>query len=224
MVIYHGSEYIIKQPMPDLGRKNNDYGQGFYCTLSEDMAKEWATLRGNDGYANTYEMDMSGLNVIDLLDGEYSILNWLAILLANRTFRTDNNLTRQAKDYILKQFSVSCDDADVIIGYRADDSYFSYAMDFLNNGLSVSNLEKAMRLGKLGEQIFIKSPQAFERLKYMGSNIALKNEYYPKWLNRDNTARSSYFAMDSDLEGTFIMDILRESWRDGDERIQRIVR
>ena len=62
MVIYHGSEYIIKQPMPDLGRKNNDYGPGFYCTLSEDMAKEWATLRGNDGYANTYEMDMSGLN------------------------------------------------------------------------------------------------------------------------------------------------------------------
>lgn len=41
--------------------------------MSEDMAKEWATLRGNDGYANAYEMDMSGLNVIDRRDGDERI-------------------------------------------------------------------------------------------------------------------------------------------------------
>lgn len=38
MVLYHGSEYVIEYPQPWLGRKCNDYGQGFYCTESEKMA------------------------------------------------------------------------------------------------------------------------------------------------------------------------------------------
>ncbi|MBR2627880.1 MAG: DUF3990 domain-containing protein, partial [Peptococcaceae bacterium] len=40
-----------------------------------------------------------------------------------------------------------------MIGYRADDSYFSFANAFLNNTLSLRQLEKAMMLGKHGEQV-----------------------------------------------------------------------
>ena len=46
---------------------------------------------------------------------------------------------------------------DVIIGYRADDSYFSFAKDFINNTISVEQLAEAMRLGELGIQIVLKS-------------------------------------------------------------------
>ena len=41
----------------------------------------------------------------------------------------------------------------MIIGYRADDSYFSFANAFLNNTLSLEQLKEAMYLGKLGEQV-----------------------------------------------------------------------
>lgn len=36
---------------------------------------------------------------------------------------------------------------DVIVGYRADDSYFSYAMDFAMSNLSLEGLSDAMFLG-----------------------------------------------------------------------------
>jgi hypothetical protein len=54
---------------------------------------------------------------------------------------------------------------DLITGYRADDSYFDFAEAFLNNAITVRQLSRAMQLGKLGEQIVIKSKYAFSKIK-----------------------------------------------------------
>ena len=58
MLIYHGSNKIIEKPAFGLGKIHNDYGQGFYCTESIELAKEWACDRMRDGYANAYELDI----------------------------------------------------------------------------------------------------------------------------------------------------------------------
>ena len=42
-----------------------------------------------------------------------------------------------------------------MIGYRADDSYFRFAKDFINNTISIQKLAKAMELGMLGTQYII---------------------------------------------------------------------
>ena len=42
ITLYHGSEQIVEAPAFGLGRQNNDFGLGFYCTESEALAKEWA--------------------------------------------------------------------------------------------------------------------------------------------------------------------------------------
>lgn len=34
------------------------------------------------------------------------------------------------KEYLLDNFKVNYKDFDVIVGYRADDSYFAFAQDF----------------------------------------------------------------------------------------------
>ena len=49
--IFHGSEQIIKKPRFHSGNPHNDYGYGFYCTESEELAIEWAVTREHDGYA-----------------------------------------------------------------------------------------------------------------------------------------------------------------------------
>lgn len=41
MRIYHGSENIIEKPEYGKGKTTNDYGRGFYCTESFDLAREW---------------------------------------------------------------------------------------------------------------------------------------------------------------------------------------
>ena len=86
LIIYHGSQQIIETPKFGIGKKYNDYGQGFYCTENIELAKEWACPIKNDGYSNKYIMHFDGLNVMYLTKGEFNILHWLAILLAHRKF------------------------------------------------------------------------------------------------------------------------------------------
>lgn len=73
------------------------------------------------------------------------------------------------KEYLLDNFKVNYKDFDVIVGYRADDSYFAFAQDFLNGTISYQQLSKAMQLGKLGFQYVLKSKKAFDSIKYLGS-------------------------------------------------------
>ena len=57
ITIYHGSKQIVEVPTFGLGRKNNDFGLGFYCTESNDLAKEWAVSSLSDGFSNRYTLD-----------------------------------------------------------------------------------------------------------------------------------------------------------------------
>ena len=52
--IYHGSRKIIERPLFGEGKKNNDFGLGFYCTQNIDLAKEWAVNSLENGYSNSY--------------------------------------------------------------------------------------------------------------------------------------------------------------------------
>ena len=78
MVLWHGSQKIIEAPQFGLGKVHNDYGQGFYCTESLDLAREWACSGDADGFVNRYELDMTDLKVLDLLSPHYSVLHWIA--------------------------------------------------------------------------------------------------------------------------------------------------
>jgi len=179
LMIYHGSENIIEVPEYGKGKPYNDYGLGFYCTEYIDLAKEWACDNTHGGYANKYTLDMTGLKVLDLNSSEYSIIHWISILSQNRRFTIDNEFASSARDYILTNFPVKTDGYDIIKGYRADDSYFSYARDFLQNGISVRRLAQVMKLGNLGNQIVLISPKAFSQIKFVGYEEAPQEVHFP---------------------------------------------
>ena len=226
LTLYHGSQNIVKKPIYGEGNPKNDYGLGFYCTESLELAKEWACDQDADGFANVYSYDLTGLSVLNLTGGDYNILNRLFVLLENRTFSLDSDIIQMGKDYISENFSIGYKKYDVIKGYRADDSYFSFARDFLNNNISISKLEEAMALGELGEQVVAVSKKAFSRFKYEGAQEALNEIYYPKRMARDEKAREDYKkARDKEklLGEKYLLDIMREGWKNDDERLQRIV-
>lgn len=150
--LLHGSDHIIEQPDFLLGKANNDYGRGFYCTRELSLAQEWACQQNTDGFVNKYSLEQNSLKILNLLDGEHNILNWIALLLKNRTFRLSNEIAIDARNYIIEHFSIDLKEYDIVIGYRADDSYFSFAESFVQNGLPLRSLNQALRLGKLGEQ------------------------------------------------------------------------
>ena len=121
ITLFHGSDKIIERPYYGGSRDNNDYGNGFYCSESSDLAREWSVDENRDGFLNCYELYTDSLRVLRLCGGRYSILHWLAILLENRKFQITSKLAREAKRYLLEQFSVPYKDSDILIGYRADD-------------------------------------------------------------------------------------------------------
>lgn len=225
MIVYHGSKDIIEKPEFGKGNVRNDYGLGFYCTESINLAKEWACSNNEtNGYANKYELDLNEYNVLDLRKNEYSILNWIAILLKFRTFDVNSPLSLQAKEYILNNFYIDVENYDIIIGYRADDSYFSFAKDFVNNAISVEQLAKAMQLGELGIQIVLKSQKAFDKIKFVNYEVAECDEYYVKRVSRDHKARTAYSdcrKQNNISDDLFVLDIIRQGIKNGDEILRR---
>lgn len=212
ITLYHGSDKIISEPKCNLGKKYNDYGQGLYCTKHIELAKEWAVDEGRDGFVNIYEIDLAGMKILDLNSDSYSILHWLTVLLEHRNISVNTPVAIDGLEYLKEHYHVALDDYDLIIGYRADDSYFSFARAFISNSISVSQLQQAMYLGELGIQYFIKSEKAFSKLKFIEAIPVDLAEYYSNKVLRDSNARKNYKRITEsvDKNGTFLLDLMRK--------------
>lgn len=222
MILYHGSEKIIKNPKYGYGSSGNDFGRGFYCTENIELAKEWACKKNTDGFVNQYELNVSGLKILNLNDEKYHILNWLALLTKYRGYWQARSIAEEAKDFLQQKYLIDITPYDVIWGYRADDSYFSFAQDFIANTISLQILSRAMRLGKLGEQIVLKSEKAFSGMQYVNSLPALASEHFVKKAGRDLSARRAYTSekQKSDFRNDiYMVDILRGRVSDDELRI-----
>ena len=222
-IIYHGSDHMIEKPKFGYGKPYNDYGVGFYCTENPNMAKEWGVGIDHNGYSNQYKIECDGLTILDLNAPGYTMLHWLTILLENREFDASAPLAAEAKEYLMNTFHLDYKCADIIIGYRAEDSYFSFASDFINGAISYRQLCNAMRLGKLGQQFVLKSKVAFERLEFLGYKTANSKEWYKKKAFRDQTARRQYFDVEHNRRqrgDLYITTILDEEMKPNDLRLQ----
>lgn len=220
--LYHGSPEIVRKPLYGKGKAYNDYGQGFYCTEHLELAKEWACTENIDGYANLYEMETDGLHILNLSSEDFTILHWLALLMEHRRFRISTPVMKHGADWLKENFLVDLSAYDAVIGYRADDSYFSFARAFMNNEVSLTQLSHAVRLGKLGEQFVLKSSKAFEQIHFQSFEAADNTEYFPKRKARDDMARAAFRAEleEDDLEGLYLRDILRGEVQPDDPRLR----
>lgn len=215
ITLYHGSNTIIEQPVFGFGNPRNDYGLGFYCTPSHDLACEWACPDRTDGYVNRYALDTDGLKIRDLESEPYGTLHWLSVLVSNRVFNETTPLMTNMKKLLMDQYFVDLENVDIVIGSRADDSYFSFARAFLDNRISLRQLEHAMHLGKLGRQIALKSRRAFDLLPFQEAETVDASIWHARRMRRDRSARTDYARMiehDAFLpDDLFALDLLRST-------------
>ena len=228
MKLYHGSSSEIPHPALALGKPHNDYGRGFYCTEDIEMAREWACKgREPPGFANAYEFDADGLVILDLSGPDYTVLDWIAVLLAYRTFDLDTEVARDVRDYLSANFLPPVEKADAVIGYRADDSYFNYADAFVNNALPLRRLGEAMRLGRLGLQVALRTELAFSRLRFVGAEKVPWKVYHARYDTRDRAARTEWFESVKTAARTaddvFAIDIVRKGLKHGDASLREFL-
>lgn len=217
LIIYHGSNELKGLPVFGKGKKINDYGLGFYCAEDLEKAKLWSVMNNTNGFVNKYELDLKDLKILRLDDK--NICQWLAILAKYRI--VDDEGLKSILDRFIKKFlTVDVNDYDCIIGYRADDSYFSIVRRFFSGTIALEDLSNLLHLGNLGYQFVLKSKKAFERLKFSECYNVDKSEYYSKYVKSDLRARRSadYIFKSSVLfqgKGTTVFNVLKEEKPNG---------
>ena len=213
--LYHGSENVVEKPIYHypLSGVANDYGLGFYCTGNLDMAKEWANRKTRSGYVSKYAFDERGLRILDLCDkSQYSVLNWIAILLHNRVLPETDRLEYGDCIAYLERFYVDVEAYDVVIGYRADDAYFAFPRMFLRNVLTYERLEEIYLLGNLGKQYVLISEKAFSRIKFL-EGILSEPIFHDRYCRRKEAADNSYRELEREertSKGWRLRDLMRE--------------
>lgn len=224
MLLYHGSNHIVEKPVYGYGRTDNDFGRAFYCSNDQELAKEWASADASGGFINCYDFDPEGLNCLnvtvdrksqpDLPFGNINddrVLRWLALLIQNRKLRLGSPIEKRGADYLLNQYLPHIRNVDYFIGYRADDSYFSFARAFLSNTITISQLAAAMFLGELGLQYVLRSRKAFERIRFIKADPVDGAVYYPRRYLRDHAARQAFQSIleEEAKDGLYISELIR---------------
>lgn len=168
--LYHAGYVVIEHPDIHYGRKNADFGQGFYTTDNSEFARRWAREKpGTDIIINSYSLDTGNLKVKEFKrDTE-----WFEYIFANRRMNPDIYA-----------------DYDVIIGPIANDTIYDTLGIITSGFLSDEEAMKVLMVGPCFRQIVLKSERAASNLKFLSSQV----------LSGDDIAEARVkFAQDNEL-------------------------
>jgi len=148
MLLYHTGYQEIRKPDIHYGRKNADFGQGFYLTANRDFACRWAKeQRGMLPVLNTYELTEEGLAIHRFNRDD----SWFGYIFSNRAGKEDTL------------------PADVVIGPIANDTIYDTFGIITSGFLRREMALKLLLIGPLYEQIVIKTEKAASLLKWLSA-------------------------------------------------------
>lgn len=213
MKLYYGADHKIIKPIFGFGNPSNDYGLGFYMTPTFNAAKLWAS-RFNDGYVITYRIDLKPLNILRLDNNtELDVLKWITILIKHRFDNLERQRYKEIIDWLISKFDIDLQGYDMVVGYRADDSYFAYSKGFLSGEISLETLLEAMKLGKLGLQYVLISSKAFTLIQYLGAEKVNKSSEYDNFRNKTLSDYHILKTKEDRFKNTFIGEIMKKYGR-----------
>ncbi|MBR2810548.1 MAG: DUF3990 domain-containing protein [Solobacterium sp.] len=156
MLVYHTGYQVIEKPDVHYGRKNADFGQGFYVSSSRDFSARWIhPRRGSRIFINSYRLFLSGLRVRTLDRDE----EWFRYLFANRHHLPDVY------------------DEDVIRGPIANDTIFDTLGIITSGQLADEDALKLLMVGPAYEQIVLKTEKAAGQLTFLSAEEIPAGEY-----------------------------------------------
>ena len=144
---------------------------------------EWAAKRSGHGYVNRYRIRDDRLKILDLTKTPHNdVLYWVALLMHHRELSTDlrDNYPRELK-YLEEKYLIDLAAYDIVIGFRADDSYFRFPEAFVRSEITLESLNKIIQDGELGKQYVVISERAFNLVHFLDYEEAAEQsraDYY----------------------------------------------
>lgn len=90
MKVYHGSNIVVDEPLVGIGRKNLDFGEGFYVTTIENQADGWARNKARyymqpEGFVSQYDFNLeAAIATYQFRKFEHYDSDWLHFIVDNR--------------------------------------------------------------------------------------------------------------------------------------------
>ena len=162
MKLYHTGRIEIREPDVHHGRRNADFGPGFYLTPDHDFALRWVKA---ESIINEYELDETGLDIYRFERNE----DWFHYIFNNRNYQDDLN-------------------ADVIIGPIANDTIFETYGIISSGYLKNEDAMKLLLIGPEFTQVAIKSEKAINQLRWLGSEKAVRINSQQRQKEKDEYA------------------------------------
>ena len=189
ITVFHGSLCKTLAPEYGMGKSYHDYGKGFYATEDKALAYEWAVSlsTGENGYCHAFSLDMSELRCLSI-DAAEDILSWMAILMRHRP-GTDSRRWDLIQQRFIEKYYIDVEAYDVVIGYRANDSYLAIAKQFARGEIGVGILGRLLKLGSFGVQVCVKSKLAYTRLRHLEASEVDYSQYHAQFISRDEESR-----------------------------------
>lgn len=153
LILYHGTVYDFETIDLQKSHNRRDFGRGFYTTILERQAKEWAyrmqlRMKTENHYVYQYVFnEMSDLKV-----KRFYALNeeWLEFIKENR-----------AKGDIQHGY-------DVVIGPVADDNTMETVQLYISGVLTAKEAVERLRYSKINNQVSFHTEKALGYLKLIG--------------------------------------------------------
>lgn len=160
-VLYHGSFAVVDQPLAMCGRRNLDFGRGFYLTSLRPQAERWAQLvterkmRNGIPQLNVYHFDEALADQSCWLRfGEYN-LEWLDYVVACR-----------AGEDLWQQY-------DIVEGGVANDNVIDTVEDYTMGIISAEQALGQLRYKPVNHQLCIISQSVIDRCLQFVESITL---------------------------------------------------
>ena len=151
MILYHGSNVEVKEPILLKIQRELDFGKGFYTTSDLEQAARWAERtakrRGeSNAFVTVYEVNEDELKNIRLLSFDSPNVEWLNLVVKNRK-----------GEYI-------AGDWDVISGPVADDQTAQVIDLYLEGAYDEEEAIRRFLTQRLKDQYAFKTNEALKLL------------------------------------------------------------
>lgn len=172
--LFHTGYAEIREPDIHYGRKNADFGQGFYLSDSDEFAGKWMRERKDAVvHVNAYELDLSGLQVLRFTREK----NWLEYILRNRAGYADAH-----------------PEADVVIGPIANDTIYDTLGIMTSGVLTREQPLELLRIGPAFVQTVVKTEKAAAQLKWRSARTLVPGEV-ARFRERVQQEEADYHAL-----------------------------
>ena len=161
--LYHGTYTSIPQPLAKIGRKNLDFGPGFYLTEIESQARNWAIIvadrkgRNVKGVINIYNFDVDKAEKDNVRFKKFHTYNieWLEYVVA----------CRKGKDVSLE--------FDIVEGGVANDNVIDTVEDYEKGIITAEQALGQLLYKKVNHQICILNQAVIDKYLFYIESITL---------------------------------------------------